>query len=134
MVSAIDLDCHSEDEVTKNLLFMDSITAKESKADSSPESMLSETKALRMGIMAKKCCIFSPRGEMQEPTEISIAVSACETTMLSVALFQSREITFEGIGGFRNRRVVKIVKHVRQSTEEHAARSFEITKNPPSFR
>lgn len=86
------------------------------------------------GIMAKKCCIFSPRGEMQEPTEISIAVSACETTMLSVALFQSREITFEGIGGFRNRRVVKIVKHVRQSTEEHAARSFEITKNPPSFR
>jgi len=53
-----------------------------------------------------------------------------QTSMLSVLLFQSSEVSFESVGRFSNYRIIKITEHVRQGRQKHAAGSFEIAEDP----
>lgn len=53
-----------------------------------------------------------------------------EPPVLPVLVFQPGEIPFSGVGRFRNRWIIKIVKHVRQGGQQQAASALEITEDP----
>ena len=54
--------------------------------------------------------------------------------MMSVVLFEAREVTFKAIAAWWDVRAIEVAKHVGKGSEKHAACSFEIAENPASFR
>jgi hypothetical protein len=58
---------------------------------------------------------------------------SCQTPVFTVSLFESCKISFQGVGGSFDRRIRKIVKHVWQSSQQHAPCAFEITKDITMF-
>ena len=87
-----------------------------------------------LGIMSKKCWSFLSRAQMQIPSKVSLAMTLRQTSVLSVPVFQSSEVSFERIGRFGNERGVKITEHVRQGRQKHAAGSLEIAEDPALLR
>jgi len=49
---------------------------------------------------------------MQIPTEIGIPMMSGKAAVLTIFMFESSKVTFEGIGGGGNVGIVKITKHV----------------------
>ena len=53
--------------------------------------------------------------------------------MFTISLFESCKISFQSVGGSFDRRIRKVVKHVWQSSQQHAPCTFQITKNITMF-
>lgn len=53
--------------------------------------------------------------------------------MLSVVLFEASKIAFEAVGCGGDRRMIEIMKHVRQGLEQHTAGTDEIAEHPATF-
>ena len=60
-------------------------------------------------------------------------MSASETTVASVEFLHSGEVSFHHVRAAGDRRVIEIVEEVRQRMEEHAPRTFQVTRNPAAL-
>jgi hypothetical protein len=50
--------------------------------------------------------------------------------MLAVMVFESCEVSFEAVGGRRNSGIFEVMKHMRQSFEQHTSGAYEIADDP----
>ena len=56
-----------------------------------------------------------------------------KASVMSIVILKPCKETFNGVGVFRDRMVVNIVKHIWESVYESTASSFEIAQDPTFF-
>ena len=71
--------------------------------------------------------------EVEVPGEVIRSFVGTETAMLAVVGFQALEVSFQPVGSGRDLRVVEVVEHVGQSSQEHAASTLYIAEDPTRF-
>ena|SRR5258708_1845518 len=60
-------------------------------------------------------------------------MSPGETSVLPIPMLEASEISLEGVSGSRNGTVVKVMEHVRQCGEQHAASTLKVAEYPSAL-
>ena len=65
--------------------------------------------------------------------EVGSTVTASETTVTSIEFLHPGEVSFHHARAAWDRRIIKVVEHIRKRMEEHAPRTFQIARNPAAL-
>ncbi len=71
--------------------------------------------------------------KMEIPLEVILSFFLSHSAMLTVMTFESREISLETVCGYWYQRIIEIMEHIRQSSQEHTTGSLDVTEDIASL-